>query len=109
MPQTTEEIIDLVFNRSEIPTILEKIQARYSEEQKKREEFYNWVTADVKAEFIKGEIIVHSPVRSQHAMVSDNVLEFFSIYALKTYQGGRVTTLKSNSRGSNRKRLMSQM
>jgi hypothetical protein len=39
------------------------VQAMLDEEKRKRQEFYDWLTDDVKAEFINGEVILHSPVK----------------------------------------------
>ncbi len=36
------------------------------EETRRRKEFYKWVTEEVKAEFINGEVVVHSPVKKRH-------------------------------------------
>ena len=41
-----------------------KILSRMSE--KKRLDFYQTITEEEKAEFINGEIVIHSPVRSKH-------------------------------------------
>ena len=97
MLQTTEDIIDLVFDRPEVSTILHKIQEKYSAEQQKREDFFNWISEDTKAEFINGEVIIHLPTESQHAQISDNIFMLFSTYALK-HKLGRVTHEKVISR-----------
>lgn len=93
----TSEILDLLMDTPEAFKILEKAQDMLRDEQKKREEFYNWVTDDLKAEFINGEIIVHSPVKSSHAQASENLFRILSIYALK-HQLGRVTHEKVMAR-----------
>lgn len=46
--------------------LVQRIQNRLTEEQKKREEFYNLIDEDSKAEFINGEIVFHSPVKKEH-------------------------------------------
>jgi Uma2 family endonuclease len=46
----------------------------WEEEQNRRLDFYNWITPQIKAEFIEGEIIVHSPVRSKHNVVLINLV-----------------------------------
>ncbi|MCU0327226.1 MAG: Uma2 family endonuclease [Spirosomaceae bacterium] len=93
----TSEILDLLMDTPEAFKILEKAQDMLRNEQKKREEFYNWVTDDLKVEFINGEIIVHSPVKSSHAQASENLFRILSIYALK-HQLGRVTHEKVMAR-----------
>src|SRR6266850_8335915 len=44
-----------------------------SEERARRERFYNEITEDQKAEFINGEVIVHSPNKIRHLEVRDNL------------------------------------
>lgn len=93
----TTEILSLIMDTPEAFKILEKAQDMLRNEQQKREEFYNWVTDDLKAEFINGEIIVHSPVKSSHAQASENLFRILSIYALK-HKLGRVTHEKVMAR-----------
>lgn len=93
----TSEILDLLMDTPEAFKILEKAQNMLRDEQTKREEFYNWVTDDLKAEFINGEIIVHSPVKSSHAQASENLFSILRMYALK-HQLGRVTHEKVMAR-----------
>ena len=69
----------------------EYIQAFVWEEQQKRERFYDEITEQQKAEFINGEIIVHSPVKIEHNSLFDlrqryipSFLNLFRIY-IRTY------------------------
>ena len=50
------------------------------EEAKNRRAFYDWIDESTKAEFINGEIIIHSPVRLEHWKVSDLLASLMSIY-----------------------------
>jgi Uma2 family endonuclease len=55
----------------------------------KRQEFREWVTPNLKAEFINGSIVMHSPVRKKHW----SVLEFLSTlmsYYVRSKSLGRV-------------------
>lgn len=52
----------------------------WNEEQKKRKEFYDWITPDIKAEFIEGEIVVHSPVRSRHSEILRFIIRLTGTY-----------------------------
>ena len=49
-------------------------------ERKKRNAFYEWVTPEMKVEFINGEIIEHSPAAEGHNEVSSYVSRITSIY-----------------------------
>jgi Uma2 family endonuclease len=53
--------------------LLDELERSWDEEQRRRHEF--WADADegVKAEFILGEIIYHSPVYGRHWMASTNI------------------------------------
>jgi Uma2 family endonuclease len=42
-------------------------------ESEKRKEFYDLIHENIKAEFINGEIVLHSPVRMKHLIASSNV------------------------------------
>lgn len=53
--------------------LIDELSSIWEAEQKRRQEFYDWVTPDIKAEFIDGEIIVHSPVRSLHNQILLNI------------------------------------
>jgi Uma2 family endonuclease len=50
----------------DLPLVIQDLQKSLAEEREKREHFYKWVTEDIKAEFINGKIIEHSPVAGQH-------------------------------------------
>ena len=50
------------------------------EERQKREHFYNEVTEYEKAEFINGEIIVHSPAKKRHTEAGKHLLHLLDLY-----------------------------
>jgi Uma2 family endonuclease len=64
------------------------------EEKKRRHEFREWVSPAVKAEFINGEIVLHSPVKKRHFSVTDLLSRLLSIYA-SLNKLGRVATEKA--------------
>ena len=64
------------------------------EEKKRRHEFREWVSPGVKAEFINGEIVLHSPVKKRHFSVTDLLSRLLSIYA-SINKLGRVATEKA--------------
>ena len=49
-------------------------------EQQKRKDFYDLVTEDMKAEFINGEVIIHSPVTDEHESVSNELNTLMNVY-----------------------------
>lgn len=46
--------------------IIQQVQAVLNDEHKRRQAFYEWMDDDMKAEFINGEIVVHSPALHRH-------------------------------------------
>ena len=50
------------------------------EENKRRRAFYEWVDENMKAEFINGQIIIHSPVRIEHWRTSGFLNRLLSVY-----------------------------
>lgn len=60
------------------------------EEQQRRKDFYDFVTEDMKAEFINGEIIIHSPVANEHESVSNELNTLLNVY-VSLNNLGRIT------------------
>ena len=48
------------------PQIIQQVQAMLNDEQTRRRASYEWMDGDMKAEFINGEIVVHSPALHKH-------------------------------------------
>ena len=71
-----KDIIKPITKSPQMPQILQELNKMWNDEQKRRNEFYDWVSPDVKAEFIEGTIIVHSPVRSRHSQVLKFIIKF---------------------------------
>ena len=46
--------------------VIERVQAILANEATRRRVFWEWLRDDIKAEFINGEIIMHSPVKRRH-------------------------------------------
>lgn len=62
MSQLLEQLLDAPDAR----LIIEQVQEELQREATQRQAFYDWIREDQKAEFINGEIILHSPVRRKH-------------------------------------------
>ncbi len=77
------EILKPIVRSPELPQILKELSEYWEQEQARRKEFYDWVTPDMKAEFIDGEVIVHSPVRSRHNVVLQNIVLLVNIFVRK--------------------------
>lgn len=73
----------------QLPTYVQTLQALLQREHERRERFYAEMLPEHKVEFINGEVIVHSPVRLRHNIVSQNVLLRLSAY-VRDHQLGYV-------------------
>ena len=61
----------------------------YKSEKQKRQKFYEEVKEEFKAEFINGEIIIHSPVKVKHSLASDLLNRLLGFY-VDYHQLGKV-------------------
>jgi len=69
----SETVLEELKKRPDAVLIINRFQKYLIEENKKREEFYNLIREDIKAEFINGEIIFHSPVKMKHLRISSSI------------------------------------
>jgi len=51
-----------------------------SQEQQKRDAFYQWITEDTRTEFINGERVMQSPAKHRHTMASVNLTALLGTY-----------------------------
>ncbi len=70
-----------------LPAYVQHFQSLLQTEREKRERFYEKMTEDQKVEFINGEIMVHSPVRLRHNIVSQNLLVRLSTFVRQNNLG----------------------
>ncbi|MDQ2753573.1 MAG: Uma2 family endonuclease [Bacteroidota bacterium] len=69
-----DKILQPILQSPKLPDYVEELKRVLAEEEIKRNEFYNWLDEDKRAEFISGEVIIHSPARSVHIEVLQNLL-----------------------------------
>lgn len=63
-----------------LPFIARRIDAVLAHEKRRRREFYAQIDENDKAEFINGEVIMHSPVRLRHNAASGHLYRLMSSY-----------------------------
>jgi Uma2 family endonuclease len=80
-------VLEPIIHSSVLPQLIDELNKYWEDEQNRRLDFYNWITPQIKAEFIEGEIIVHSPVRSKHNVVLINLVTDAKILLRKIKQG----------------------
>lgn len=76
-------VLDPIVTSPQLPTLYEEIGRILSEEQARRQRFYDTVQEGQKAEFINGEVIVHSPVKLRHNVASKHLLILLDAYVRK--------------------------
>ncbi|WP_020598789.1 Uma2 family endonuclease [Spirosoma panaciterrae] len=74
------ELLLQILDTPQAPLILQKVQAILDEERHKRRAFYEWLDEDKKAEFINGEVVVHSPALDRHNSAMLLLARLLSIY-----------------------------
>lgn len=67
------DLVDELLDDPTLPDTVAVLQSRLSDERLRREQFYHDIRDDQKAEFINGEVIVHSPARMRHLVVRENL------------------------------------
>lgn len=76
-------VVDQILEYPNAYLIMQEIQVALNKEREKREAFYNDITDEFKAEFINGEIVMHSPVRKMHNESTKYLCELLDLYVRK--------------------------
>ncbi len=90
----TEEVVAELFDTPDDQLIINRVQAMLDDEKKRRHAFYEWLQDDAKAEFINGEVIMHSPVKRRHLRANGNLTTLLRIY-VQAHDLGEVDTEKA--------------
>lgn len=64
------EIVEQIKHSLDFMTVFQQLQEAVENEKVKRQEFYDLIHENINAEFINGEIILHSPVMRRHWRIS---------------------------------------
>lgn len=64
----------------ELPEIVDALSRRLKDEAVLRQKFYQDVTDDMKAEFIDGEVVLHSPAMNRHLVARDRLATLISLW-----------------------------
>lgn len=76
------------------PEVVDRLQVELAEERVQRDKFYHELTDDDKAEFINGQVIMHSPAKVRHLEVRDNLHQLLRLH-VKTHRLGWVAGEKA--------------
>ncbi len=75
-------LAERVLKSPNAPTVVQIIQQTLATEAKNRHNFREWIDEGMKAEFINGEIVVHSPVKKKHLEVTRFLGGLLNVFSL---------------------------
>lgn len=75
-----DTILKELKQRPNLKSLVQELNQFIQEEEKLRQAFYNVITEEDKAEFINGEVIMHSPVKRVHGLSMVFLLKLLSTY-----------------------------
>jgi Uma2 family endonuclease len=78
----TAKVLEQLLVMPNLPLLIEQVNTRLIEEKKRRNEFREWITPNIKAEFINGDVILHSPVKRGHLKSSGNLFTLLNTYVM---------------------------
>ncbi len=70
-----------ILDSPDAPRQIEALYQIMQDEKQRRHDFREWITPSIKAEFINGEVVLHSPVKRRHWKVTDLLSRIVSIFA----------------------------
>jgi Uma2 family endonuclease len=73
-------LLEQMVHSPRLPQMVRALEDILDAEKPRRQKFLDQLKEDQKAEFINGEIIVQSPVRLEHAEVSNHLNRILSVY-----------------------------
>ncbi len=88
------DYVEKILAAPNAPQQLEALHEALKSEKERRHDFREWITPAIKAEFINGEVILHSPVKKRHFNVTDLLSSLLSFFVRKQ-KLGRVATEKA--------------
>ncbi len=80
-------IFSKILDRPDAYLIVQAVQAALDKEKEIRSKFYDDITEDDKAEFINGEVVMHSPVMLRHNLATGLLLNLLNIYVAREQLG----------------------
>ncbi len=80
--RSRDVLLERVLASPRLGLLLREIEGVLAAEQARRAEFYDNIREGEKAEFINGEVIVHSPVTLEHNLVGKRLLKLLDTYVV---------------------------
>ena len=82
-----KQLVEKILELPNAIVLVSKLNLILEEEKKRRSTFYNDISEFEKAEFINGEIVIHSPVNKAHNDVTTFLYPLLSVYVDKHQLG----------------------
>jgi Uma2 family endonuclease len=82
-----EAVLEPIYKSNNFYIFYEELKSLYDSEVKKRQRFYDEITESQKAEFINGEILMHSPVKIEHNQASLLLCMLMKSFVAKNHLG----------------------
>jgi Uma2 family endonuclease len=70
-----------ILDSPDAPRQIERLYQTLQDEKQRRHDFREWITPNIKAEFINGEVVLHSPVKRRHWKTTDLLSRLLSFFA----------------------------
>lgn len=80
-------LIEKILNQPDAVKVAQALQAALAEEAKRRHDYREWLDKDKKAEFINGAVVLHSPAKKLHIIVSQHLTTLASVYVRRKKAG----------------------
>jgi len=74
------KILEPLLASPELPRYLQQLREVLARERQLRVRFYEEITEQQKAEFINGQVVLHSPVQRRHSLTSDFLFKLVSTH-----------------------------
>lgn len=83
----SNRLISEILEEPDAYFLIEAAHVALEREKAKRLDFYNTITEQEKAEFINGEVVVHSPVMKRHNSASLRLAQLMNVHCVKNQLG----------------------
>lgn len=75
-----KSVLEPLLQSPELPEFVDELTRTLERERERREAFYDELTEDVRAEFINGRVLTHSPSRDKHTLTVQQLVRLLSTF-----------------------------
>lgn len=73
--------VEKILRQPNLPQLVNELNEAVAAEHARRLSFYEWIDENTKAEFINGQIVIHSPAKKRHLTVTKLLSRLISFYS----------------------------